>query len=52
MKNLSTKSGAKGLKGEPMGGHNFGTSELQEKNNQDASDSRRPSLSLGNSVLK
>ncbi|MGI4803505.1 MAG: hypothetical protein ACRYFL_01945 [Janthinobacterium lividum] len=42
---------AKGLEGEPMGGHNFGTSELEQKNNRDASDSEHHSLGLGNSAL-
>ncbi|RYY30013.1 MAG: hypothetical protein EOP41_01550 [Sphingobacteriaceae bacterium] len=42
---------AKGLEGEPMGGHNFGTSELEQKNNRDASSSEHHSLGLGSSAL-
>ncbi|RYE35452.1 MAG: hypothetical protein EOP42_06440 [Sphingobacteriaceae bacterium] len=42
---------AKGLEGEPMGGHNFGTTELEQKNNRDASSSEHHSLGLGNSAL-
>lgn len=45
------EAGAKGLEGEPMGGHNFGTTELEQKNNRDASDSEHHSLGLGNSAL-
>jgi hypothetical protein len=46
------EAGAKGLEGEPMGGHNFGTSEIEEKNNRDASSSEHHSLGLGNSALQ
>lgn len=42
---------SKGLEGEPMGGHNFGTSEQEMKNNRDASDDEHHSLGLGNSAL-
>ncbi|MGI4020903.1 MAG: hypothetical protein ACRYFA_05305 [Janthinobacterium lividum] len=45
------EAGAKGLEGEPMGGHNFGTSELEQKNDRDASSSEHHSLGLGNSAL-
>ncbi len=45
------EAGAKGLEGEPMGGHNFGITELEQKNNRDASDSEHHSLGLGNSAL-
>lgn len=45
------EAGAKGLEGEPMGGHNFGTTELEQKNNRDASDTEHHSLGLGNSAL-
>ncbi|MGI4750410.1 MAG: hypothetical protein ACRYFB_07240 [Janthinobacterium lividum] len=41
----------KGLEGEPMGGHNFGTTELEQKNNHDASSSEHHSLGLGSSAL-
>ncbi len=41
----------KGLEGEPMGGHNFGTTELEQKNNRDASSSKHHSLGLGSSAL-
>jgi hypothetical protein len=46
------EAGAKGLEGEPMGGHNFGTTELEQKNNRDASDSEHHNLGLGNSALQ
>jgi len=45
------EAGAKGMEGEPMGGQNFGTTELEQKNNRDASDSEHHSLGLGNSAL-
>lgn len=45
------EAGAKAMEGEPMGGHNFGTTELEQKNNRDASDSEHHSLGLGNSAL-
>lgn len=45
------EAGAKGMEGEPMGGQNFGSSELEQKNNRDASDSEHHSLGLGNSAL-
>lgn len=45
------EAGAKGLEGEPMGGQNFGTTELEQKNNRDASDSEHHSLGWGNSAL-
>ena len=45
------EAGAKGMEGEPMGGQNFGTTELEQKNNRDASDSEHHSVGLGNSAL-
>ena len=42
---------AKGLEGEPMGGHNFGKSELELKNDRDTSDAETHSLGWGNSAL-
>ncbi|WP_419802944.1 hypothetical protein [Mucilaginibacter sp.] len=42
---------AKSLEGEPMGGQNFGTSELEQKNNRDASSHEHHSLGLGSSAL-
>ncbi len=44
-------AGIKGLEGEPMGGQNFGTTELEQKNNRDASNTEHHSLGLGNSAL-
>lgn len=44
-------AGIKGLEGEPMGGQNFGITELEQKNNRDASSSEHHSLGLGNSAL-
>lgn len=41
----------KSLEGAPMGGQNFGTSELEQKNNRDASSSEHHSLGLGSSAL-
>lgn len=46
------EAGAKGLEGEPMGGHNFGTSELEEKNTRNQSDSETHSQGWGNSALQ
>lgn len=45
------EAGSKSMEGEPMGGQNFGTSELEMKNNHDASDVEHHSLGLGNSAL-
>ncbi len=39
------------LEGSPMGGQNFGTTELEQKNNRDASSSEHHSLGLGSSAL-
>lgn len=39
------------LEGDPVGGQNFGTSELEQKNNRDASGGNHHSLGLGNSAL-
>jgi len=44
-------AGAKGLEGEPMGGQNFGKSELELQNDRDASDAETHSLGFGNSAL-
>ena len=41
----------KPLEGDPMGGENFGTSELEQKNNRDASSREHHSLGLGSSAL-
>lgn len=46
------EAGAKGLEGEPMGGQNFGTSELELKNERDQSDSETHSQGWGNSALQ
>ena len=46
------EAGAKGLEGEPMGGQNFGTSELEQKNVRDQSDEETHSQGWGNSALQ
>ena len=45
------EAGSLGMEGEPMGGQNFGTSELEQKNTRDGSDSEVHSLGWGNSAL-
>ncbi|MVN22767.1 hypothetical protein [Mucilaginibacter arboris] len=46
------EAGSKGMEGEPMGGQNFGKTELEQKNSSDASDREHHSLGLGNSALQ